>query len=62
MEELRVEHQQPNQLEFEDADVEKVILELAKDIEDKNLVNSSVIGAENVESPEVHVFVNAIAW
>jgi len=55
MEEVRVEHQQSIKLEFEDADVVKVILESTKDIEDTYLVESSVIDFKDVNGPKVHV-------
>ncbi|MCD9643306.1 hypothetical protein HAX54_030649 [Datura stramonium] len=54
--EFRVKHQQPNQLKFEDADVEKVIIEPVRDIDDTNLADSSVIDSEYVKSREVHVY------
>ncbi|XP_070029300.1 uncharacterized protein [Nicotiana sylvestris] len=54
--EVRVEHQQPIQLKFEDVNVEEVRLESAKDIEDTNFVDSSIIDVEDAESPEVHVY------
>ncbi|MCD7454726.1 hypothetical protein HAX54_025789 [Datura stramonium] len=54
--EFRVEHQQPNQLEFEDADVEEVILESIKDIEDIHLADSSATDVEDIESSEIHVY------
>ncbi|XP_070008241.1 uncharacterized protein [Nicotiana sylvestris] len=55
IEEVRVEHQQPSQLQFEDVGVVEMRLESAKDIEDTNFVDSSIIDVEDAESPEVHV-------
>ncbi|XP_070003503.1 uncharacterized protein [Nicotiana sylvestris] len=55
MEGSKVESQHSNHLEFEDADVEEVILESTRDIEDTTLVDSSVLGVEEVENLEVHV-------
>jgi len=55
VEEVRVEYQQPSQLELEDSDVEEVILESAKDSKDTNFVDSSVTNIEDVESPGVHI-------
>jgi len=56
MEGSKVEPQHSNHLEFEDADVEEIILEPTRDVEDTNLVDSSVLGVEEVENLEVHVF------
>jgi len=55
MEGSKVEPQHSNHLEFEDADVEEIILESTRDVEDTNLVDSSVLGVEEVENLEVHV-------
>ncbi|XP_070041264.1 uncharacterized protein [Nicotiana tomentosiformis] len=55
-EEDRLEHQQSIEPDFEDVDVVEEILESTKEVEDINLVDSSVIGVEDVENLEVHVF------
>jgi len=54
--EVRVEYHQPSQLQFEDVNVEEVRLESAKDFDDTNFVDSSIIDIEDVVSPEVHMF------
>nr|XP_009771153.1 PREDICTED: uncharacterized protein LOC104221731 [Nicotiana sylvestris] len=55
MDEFRVEQQQSIKLEFENADVVEEILVSTKDIEDTYLVDSSVIGVEDADSPKVLV-------
>ncbi|XP_070021773.1 uncharacterized protein [Nicotiana sylvestris] len=46
---VRVEYHQPSQLQFEDVNVEEVRLESAKDFDDTNFVDSSIIDIEDVE-------------